>query len=72
MSLLSTFVTPGSLIMGILGSMLMIAGGVFAFPQVREELRPTLAENGFETPLDPGIVVYISLKLYAFGWLLTQ
>lgn len=71
-SLLSTFVTPGSLIMGILGSMLMIAGGVFAFPQVREELRPTLAENGFETPLDPGIVMYISLLLYIFGWLLTQ
>lgn len=70
-SLLSTFVTPGSLIMGVLGSMLMVAGGVFAFPQVREELRPTLAENGFETPLDPGIVMYISLLLYIFGWLLT-
>lgn len=71
LSLMSELVTPGSLIMGVMGSMLMIAGGAFALPMVREEIRPELAESSVETPLDPGVVAYVSMFLYVLGWLLT-
>lgn len=71
LSLFSSFVTPGSLLLQLAGSMLMIAGGAFALPQVRDEIRPELAETSIETPLDPGVVAYISILLYVLGWLLT-